>query len=120
MSFFNFLKKNDDTKWFRLFDHKEDTEKNIELNNAITVQIENIKICVARTPKGYFAVSDECPHQGVSLSKGMCTIDNEIKCPVHGYKFDLKTGKETGDRDSDLKVYKVELRKNGLFIGIPK
>lgn len=40
---------------------------------------------------GYYVTDDTCTHAEASLSEG--TLDGcEIECPVHGAKFDLKTG----------------------------
>lgn len=34
---------------------------------------------------------DRCPHQGASLFSGAITADS-IRCPRHGFEFDLITG----------------------------
>ncbi len=40
----------------------------------------------------YFAVSAWCSHQKTSLVHGDI-IDHEIECPLHGARFDLRSGK---------------------------
>jgi len=104
----------------KLFKNKEETEKNIALNKAVLVQIEEMKICLTRTARGYFALQDACPHLGISLSKGHCNGFGEIVCPWHGYRFDLKLGHETSGQGNGLgaELYKVEMRANGLYIGV--
>jgi len=106
-------------KWYKVFDSALQAEKNITLNKAVLVQVEEKKICLTRTTKGYFAVQDACPHLGISLSKGHCNHFGEIVCPWHGYRFDLKIGHETSGQGTGLGVelYKVELRADGLYIG---
>ena len=39
----------------------------------------------------YHAFEDVCTHQFTHLSEGEFT-DSEVKCPLHGAKFDVKTG----------------------------
>ncbi len=41
---------------------------------------------------GYYAVSAWCSHQKTSLMHGDVT-DHEIMCPLHGARFDLRSGK---------------------------
>ena len=43
----------------------------------------------------YFAVSAWCSHQKTSIVHGD-VIGCEIECPMHGARFDLRTGKNTG------------------------
>lgn len=39
----------------------------------------------------YFAIDDMCPHRGGSLGRG--TVEGEwVFCPLHAWKFNLKTG----------------------------
>ena len=81
-------------------------------------ELKGEKICVTRTDQGFFAVQDKCPHNGASLSKGFCSKQNEIVCPLHRYSFDLKSGKATSGSGFALKTYPIEIKSNGVFIGI--
>jgi nitrite reductase/ring-hydroxylating ferredoxin subunit len=38
------------------------------------------------------AIEDACNHAGASLSDGD-RVDNSVVCPMHGYRFDLVTGR---------------------------
>ncbi|NKB23626.1 MAG: Rieske 2Fe-2S domain-containing protein [Kiritimatiellae bacterium] len=40
---------------------------------------------------GYYAIDSWCSHQKMSLMEGPVT-GHEIMCPLHGARFDLKTG----------------------------
>lgn len=120
MFFKNLFGNSDNTKWYRVFDSEQVAMDSVPLNKAVTVLIEEQKICLARTPKGFFAVADACPHLGISLSKGVCNGFNEIVCPWHGWRFDLEKGHETSGQGSGSGVnrYKVKLDENGLSIGV--
>lgn len=41
---------------------------------------------------GFFAVSAWCSHQKTSLVHGEVN-DHELECPLHGARFDLRTGR---------------------------
>jgi len=65
-----------------------------------------------------FAFGDKCPHNGASLSRGSCTNKNEVVCPLHRYSFDLENGKATSGGAFALKTYPVEIKEEGVFVGI--
>ncbi|MDX2189680.1 MAG: Rieske 2Fe-2S domain-containing protein [Bacteroidota bacterium] len=120
MSFFKKIFGQNDTKWFQVFEKIETAKEKVAINQAVTVLIEDKKICLARTKSGWYAVADVCPHLGASLSKGKCNNFDEIVCPWHNYRFDLKLGHETSGQGTGLGIgiYKVEERNTGLYIGL--
>jgi len=96
----------------------EDTVQRIPPGKLQLVKLGQQHICIVHTEKGFFAVSDICPHLGESLSKGTTNFLGEVICPWHGYRFNLKNGRESQQRTPDLEVHKVELREDGLFLGV--
>lgn len=69
--------------------------------------------------KSGFSVSDAlCPHQRESLSKGKLNNFDEIICPLHEYRFNLKTGIESSNRCSPLTLYQIAVKSDGLYIEI--
>lgn len=53
-----------------------------------------------------YAIQNICPHQGGQLSKGWLEGD-KIVCPLHGYRFHLKTGLCFTDPTLKAKVFKL-------------
>ena len=104
--------------WFKIFDDEITLINCIQPNSLLVFEFKNEKICVTRNDFGYFAVQEKCPHNGASLSRGYCNLKNEIVCPLHRYSFDLKTGKSTSGSAFALKTYPVEIRKDGVYLGI--
>jgi 3-phenylpropionate/trans-cinnamate dioxygenase ferredoxin subunit len=64
----------------------------IEPGHAEAFDIVGLRIVVCNTEDGYFAVDDECTHDGGSLDQGILD-GREIECPRHGARFDVTTGK---------------------------
>ena len=106
--------------WHKIFDSVEIAEKRIPLNTADVVKAGNKVLCLAHIKEGFFAVKNKCPHQGGPLGEGSISEEGEIICPWHKYSFDLKTGKDTGGLGDFVESYPVEIRQDGLFIGLPK
>ena len=56
------------------------------------VKIGEKEILVANVEGKCYAMGNRCTHKGGDLSKG--TLSGKIvTCPVHGFKFDVTTGK---------------------------
>ena len=104
--------------WIKIFENQTEFENYIQLNTFVIFELKGEKICVTRTEKGAYAVQDKCPHNGASLSKGFCTKENEIVCPLHRYSFNLESGKATSGGAFALKTYPIEQKADGVYLGI--
>ncbi len=77
------------------------------------VEIKNLKIVVARTDDGIYALEDRCSHEDYNLSDGWIE-EKTLCCPMHGAKFNLKTGQpETPPAHEPIKTFPVQV-KNGV------
>ena len=76
------------------------------------VQVRGRPIAVFNVRGEYFALVDRCPHKGGSLCAGKLTglvqslepgryvysrPDEILRCPWHGWEFDIRTGKSACD-----------------------
>ena len=104
--------------WIKIFETEKSLENYIQLNTFILFELKGEKICITRTEKGFYAVQDKCPHNGASLSKGFCSKNNEIVCPLHRYSFDLESGKATSGGAYTLNTYPINVKNDGVYIGI--
>lgn len=105
-------------QWIKIFENEVAAKTKIPLTKSIAVVIAGHEICVAHTHAGLFAVTNACPHLGDSLSRGTTNYLNEIICPWHSYRFHLQTGEECQGRTKPLQRYPLEIRADGVFIGI--
>ncbi|HET6243654.1 MAG: Rieske (2Fe-2S) protein [Bacteroidetes bacterium] len=105
--------------WYKVFDADFLKLNEPELKIPIAVHVANKSICLIKLETGYFAVNDICPHQGASLSSGHCSGEN-IVCPWHKLEFNLVSGRQAGGGGDYVRAYPVELRADGLYIGIEK
>jgi nitrite reductase/ring-hydroxylating ferredoxin subunit len=65
----------------------EGTLARLELDGAAAPPL-----CVVRLDGELRALSDRCPHRGAPLSGGRLD-GTAVTCPVHGLRFDVRTGK---------------------------
>lgn len=61
----------------------EGTMKNVTLGGK--------EILIAKVEGNYFAINNVCSHAGAELHEGTLSR-NEVTCPWHGAKWDIKTG----------------------------
>lgn len=70
-------------------------------------------IAVFRARSGQvFATQATCPHRGGVLTDGIIG-GKRLVCPLHGFKFDLASGRALGNGCSALKAYPVEVSECG-------
>lgn len=64
----------------------------IPIDEVKVVEVNDRRLAVAHTKKGFYAVDDICTHDSGPLGEG--TLDGyEVECPRHGARFDVRTGK---------------------------
>jgi 3-phenylpropionate/trans-cinnamate dioxygenase ferredoxin component len=67
-----------------------------------------------------FAIGDVCSHDNGPVGDGEIE-ENEIICPRHGARFDIRTGKVTSlPALVDIPAYPVRIIEGMVEIGIPK
>lgn len=102
----------------KIFESEAAMEK-VFVEKAIRVlRIGDQKVCLAKTTSGYFAFESLCPHQKQPLVEGSLNGFNEIICPLHFYRFNLKTGQEASMLCQDLKTFPLEINDSGVSIKI--
>jgi nitrite reductase (NADH) small subunit len=82
------------------------------------VMVDNVDIALFAVGEQFHAVQNDCPHQHFSALHEGILHKREITCPMHGWTFDLATGKATigGGR---LKTYAVKLVGTEIHVEAP-
>ena len=102
-------------KWFKIY-----PQQIFQSEDFIrTVQVDGKKLCIIKTEGEFYAVQNKCPHAGADLNNGWCAA-GKLVCPYHRHEFDLKTGRGAEGQGNYIDTYSLELREDGLYIGIPK
>jgi nitrite reductase (NADH) small subunit len=71
-------------------------------------EVDGRRIAVFRTRHGdLFATQAECPHRQGPLADGLVG-GGQVVCPLHGFRFDLRTGEPAGHDCAPLITYAVE------------
>ncbi|MBI3587017.1 MAG: nitrite reductase (NAD(P)H) small subunit [Ignavibacteriales bacterium] len=88
------------------------------VRRAKRVLVDSVDVALFFVEDQLYAVQNDCPHQHFSmLHEGMLN-GCEITCPMHGWTFDLKTGKATIGSGT-LKQYVVKIQGNSVWLKQP-
>ena len=83
------------------------------------VEIGERQIALFNLGGDFYATEDMCTHAFAMLSDGF--VDGDlIECPLHGGKFEIKTGKAAAPPCTvDLKTYQVKVEGDAVLVGVP-
>ena len=90
----------------------------LSVGRLMRVHYEGRDICLAYVDDKVFAVDDMCSHEDASLAKGSLHGDC-VKCPLHGSRFDLKTGEALDEPAEDpIKTYAVSIEGDDILVRV--
>lgn len=102
-------------KWFKVFSAGVLTSEDF----IRAVEVSGKRLCIVKSAGKFYALSNRCPHAGAELSKGWCSAGHII-CSYHRHKFDLETGRGAAGQNNYVNTYPVEIKSDGLYVGISK
>jgi thiamine pyrophosphate-dependent acetolactate synthase large subunit-like protein/nitrite reductase/ring-hydroxylating ferredoxin subunit len=89
-----------------------------------TVTVGTRTIALTHFEDTWAALDNACPHQGGPLGEGSieCGAEDKawLRCPWHGWDFDPLTGKSPGGFGDGLETFPVEVRDDGIYVGVPE
>lgn len=105
-------------KEFQLGTSKEEVFELLPDKRIKKIILGNKALAILRNGENFFAFDTQCPHRGASLLQANINGLGEIICPLHQYRFDLKTGQVRSGYCSDLPIFPVRLSEDGIFITV--
>jgi 3-phenylpropionate/trans-cinnamate dioxygenase ferredoxin subunit len=105
-------------EWIKIFNSLDESNSILAENKPRLLAVRDKRICLTRFNGKLLAVQDKCTHNGESLSKGSVNYLGEIICPWHGYRFNLKNGRECNQQSTDLECFPIKEDEEGIFIYI--
>jgi len=92
--------------------------KTVSITQGDTVK----QVCLTHHDGQYAALDNACPHQGGPLGEGSIECDEKgdcyLRCPWHGWDYHPLTGKPPGGYDDGIDTYPIEVRDDGVYVGL--
>lgn len=99
--------------WYNVLKNKESLPE----GRIKTVSAGKKTIALSFFEGKFCAIDNHCPHQGGPLGEG--SIEKGwLRCPWHGYEYHPCSGRPPEGFDDAAPTYPVEVRDNGIYIGI--
>ena len=73
------------------------------------------RVAVFNHEGNLYGLESDCKHMRASLATGKIA-DGVVKCPWHGWRYELKTGQCINVPGADLKQYDVEVVDGEIFL----
>ena len=84
--------------------------------SAKVVVVLGHPVAVFNVGGSFHAVSNVCLHRGGPIGEG--TLDGPIvTCPLHGWEYDVRTGKNVSNPLARLRTYSVRIEGDDVFVG---
>ncbi len=78
------------------------------------VKLKSIEIALFNLNGTVYAINNRCPHRRGPLIRGFVDDRGGIKCPMHGWRFELRDG--TSPRPARATVYPVKAENGSLYL----
>jgi nitrite reductase/ring-hydroxylating ferredoxin subunit len=92
-------------------------ESELKEGQMKSVRVKGRSILLVQKDGKIFGVSNDCPHEGCSLSKGI--LDGYlVMCPCHGWKFDIRNGQYSENKAITLASYACKVQNGKIYVEI--
>ncbi len=87
----------------------------IPIGEAKVVVVLGHPVAVFHLAEGFFAVSNVCLHRGGPVGEG--SLDGPVvTCPLHGWEYDVRTGKNVANPMARLRTYPVRVDGEDVLV----
>jgi 3-phenylpropionate/trans-cinnamate dioxygenase ferredoxin component len=95
------------------------TVDSVKPGTVVQVEVGGEPVCLANTGEEFLATSDICSHDYVELHDGWLE-DDEIECPQHGSRFNMRTGKVLNPpATQSIAPYETKVEGQDVFVRGP-
>jgi nitrite reductase/ring-hydroxylating ferredoxin subunit len=93
-------------------------ESDVRLKGLIGRTVNGQEVAVAAVGERIVAIQRRCPHEGANLDGGQVFAAKAIKCPLHGFIFDLFTGKGLNCPAFHIATYPTKIENGEVYVKI--
>ena len=97
--------------------------EDIPPGQSALVTVDGKEVAVFNVEGRYYAVGNRCPHRSGPLVRGQIeSVDGvaAVRCPLHGWLFELGTGRGLTRAGASIACYPVSCEEDDLLVGPPQ
>lgn len=79
------------------------------------VQVGGRRVAVFNVDGELHAIDNACKHKGGPLGEG-ALIGTTVTCPLHGWQYDVTSGRHEEDPTVRVERYEVEVRDGDVYV----
>ena len=98
--------------------HSVGTLNELKSQKSKYVELSGKELAVFHINGNLFATDNFCPHRGGPLSKGNIEQGPSVRCPLHGWAFDLASGNCLNMPQAKVGTFPVEVRGEEVFVSL--
>jgi nitrite reductase/ring-hydroxylating ferredoxin subunit len=87
----------------------------VKPNRIKFIEVENQRLILTRIAGELCAFNALCPHQLGDLSRGII-YNGEIECPVHAWRFNIRTGHSVYPEEETLHLRRYEVKEDSGIV----
>jgi len=97
---------------------KVTTRSELPPGGKMLAEVDGRAIALFNVDGLFYAIDDVCTHDGGPLAEGDFE-DHEIRCPRHGARFDVRTGRALClPAVEPVATHRVELRGEDVYVAV--
>jgi 3-phenylpropionate/trans-cinnamate dioxygenase ferredoxin subunit len=104
-------------KWHKL---GEPGDELVKEGLVIEWSVPGKHFCITKFEEKYYAFQSKCPHAGAHFEGAQVSEKCEIICPLHKWRFHLRTGYNSTGEGFSLVRYPIDINEHGIWVGIPQ
>ncbi len=84
------------------------------------VRVQDASIALFNVNGSIYAIDNICPHAGGPLARGALGGSDGaiVTCPLHGWRFDVRTGRSPHLRGEQLRTFPVRMMDGSIAVGV--
>ena len=86
----------------------------LKARDRALVHVNGTELALFRVGERIYAIHNRCPHRSGPLVRGFLEDGPAIRCPMHGWRYDLTTGES--DRPARAAVYPVRIEGDEISV----
>ena len=88
----------------------------LPLGGRKLIKVNNTEVALFNVKGAIYAIKNRCPHRSGPLIRGFIDTAGGIKCPMHGWRFDLRDG--SSERPARATVYQIKVENGLLYLSV--